>query len=69
MSRSVSEAAEGFLEVAKNITGLAQAAQSTSSGATESQKAAHQLAEMSTELRGLVAPFKVPSNGPEQGPV
>jgi methyl-accepting chemotaxis protein len=69
MSRSVSEAAKGSGEVAKNITGVAQAAQSTSSGATESQKAAHQLAEMSTELRGLVAQFKVHSNGPEQGAV
>jgi methyl-accepting chemotaxis protein len=66
MSRNVSEAAKGSGEVAKNITGVAQAAQSTSSGATESQKAAQQLAKMSTDLQGLVAQFKVGSNGHEK---
>jgi methyl-accepting chemotaxis protein len=63
MSRNVAEAAKGSGEVSKNIMGVAQAAQSTSSGATESQKAAQHLALMSTELRGLVAQFKVDSNG------
>ena len=63
MSRNVSEAAKGSGEVSKNISGVAQAAQSTSSGATESQKAAAHLAEMSTELRELVAQFKIDSNG------
>jgi methyl-accepting chemotaxis protein len=66
MSRNVSEAAKGSGEVAKNITGVAQAAQSTSSGATESQKAAQELAKMSTDLQGLVAQFKVGSNGHEK---
>jgi methyl-accepting chemotaxis protein len=63
MSRNVAEAAKGSGEVSKNITGVAQAAQSTSSGATESLKAAQHLAQMSTELRGLVAQFRVDSNG------
>jgi methyl-accepting chemotaxis protein len=63
MSRNVAEAAKGSGEVAKNITGVARAAHSTSSGATESQKAARGLAQMSTELRTLVAQFKVDSNG------
>jgi methyl-accepting chemotaxis protein len=63
MSRNVSEAAKGSGEVARNISGVAQAAQSTSSGATESQKAAQHLAAMSTELRELVAQFKVDSDG------
>ena len=63
MSRNVAEAAKGSGEVAKNITGVAQAAQSTSSGATESQKAAQALAQMSTELRELVGQFKLDSNG------
>lgn len=63
MSRNVAEAAKGSGEVAKNITGVAQAAQSTSSGATESQKAAQHLAQMSMELRELVAQFKVGANG------
>jgi methyl-accepting chemotaxis protein len=63
MSRNVAEAAKGSGEVSRNISGVAQAAQSTSSGATESQKAAAHLAQMSIELRGLVAHFKVDSNG------
>src|SRR3984893_12609052 len=63
MSRNVSEAAKGSGEVARNITGVAQAAQSTSSGATDSQKATRALAQMSIDLRGLVAQFKVDSNG------
>jgi methyl-accepting chemotaxis protein len=63
MSRNVAEAAKGSGEVARNITGVAQAAQSTSSGATDSQKAARVLAQMSIDLRELVAHFKVDSNG------
>ena len=59
MSRSVAEAARGAGEVAQNIQGVAQAAQSTSHGATDSQKAAKSLAEMSTHLRGLVGRFKL----------
>jgi methyl-accepting chemotaxis protein len=63
MARNVSEAAKGSGEVAKNITGVAAAAQNTSAGATESNKAAHSLAQMSTELRELVGQFKIDSNG------
>jgi methyl-accepting chemotaxis protein len=63
MSRNVAEAAKGSGEVARNITGVAQAAQGTSSGATDSQAAARALAQMSVDLRGLVAQFKVHSNG------
>src|SRR6266851_4258020 len=63
MSRNIAEAARGSTEIAKNIEGVAQAAQSTSAGATGSQKAAEALAQMSTELRGLVSQFKVHSNG------
>jgi methyl-accepting chemotaxis protein len=66
MSRNVTEAAKGSGEVAKNITGVATAAQSTSAGAGDSQKAAQQLAKMSTELRELVAQFKTESNGHER---
>jgi methyl-accepting chemotaxis protein len=63
MSRNVTEAAKGSGEVAKNITGVAMAAQSTSAGAGDSQKAAQQLARMSTELRELVGQFKTEGNG------
>jgi methyl-accepting chemotaxis protein len=58
MSRNVTEAAKGANEIAKNISGVAEAAQSTSHGASDSQKAALQLAQMSTELRELVGQFK-----------
>jgi methyl-accepting chemotaxis protein len=37
---------------------VAEAAQSTSHGDSDSQKAAAQLAQMSTELRELVGQFK-----------
>jgi methyl-accepting chemotaxis protein len=63
MSRNVMEAARGSESITSNISGVAQAAQNTSSSAHESQKAASQLAEMSTQLRGLVEQFKIDSNG------
>lgn len=59
MSRNISEAARGSSEVAQNIQGVAQAAHSTSHGATDSHKAAQSLAKMSTQLRELVDRFKL----------
>ena len=59
MSRNVSEAASRSTEISRNIAGVAQAAQGTSSSAHESMKAAQQLAQMSTQLRGLVDQFKL----------
>jgi hypothetical protein len=38
---------------------VAEAAQSTTHGATDTQKASQQLVETSTQLRGLVEQFKV----------
>jgi methyl-accepting chemotaxis protein len=61
MSRNVTEAAKGSSEITQNIAGVSQAAQGTSSSAHESMKAAQQLAQMSTALRGLVEQFKVSS--------
>jgi methyl-accepting chemotaxis protein len=63
MSRNVVEAAKGSEAITQNITGVAQAAQNTSSSAHDSQKAASQLAEMSTQLRRLVDQFTVDTNG------
>ncbi|MGH9574350.1 MAG: methyl-accepting chemotaxis protein [Candidatus Acidiferrales bacterium] len=62
MSRNVMEAAKGSEAITQNIGGVAQAAQSTSSSAHDSQKAAAQLAEMSTQLRGLVEQFRIDAN-------
>jgi methyl-accepting chemotaxis protein len=58
MSGNLTEAAKGAGEVGQNIHGVAQA-QSTSQGAWDSKKAAKQLAELSTKLRGLVDQFKL----------
>jgi methyl-accepting chemotaxis protein len=59
MWRNVAEAAKGAGEVAQNIQGAAQAAQSTSHGATDSPKATKSLAEMSTNLRALMGRCKL----------
>jgi len=63
MSRNVTEAAKGSTEITQNIAGVSQAAQGTSSSAHESLKAAQSLAQMSTQLRGLVEQFKVSDEG------
>jgi len=65
MARNVSEAAHGSGEITSNIAGVAQAAESTSRGASDTQKAAQQLVETSAELRRLVEQFKV--NASENG--
>jgi hypothetical protein len=52
-----------FGEVAQNTSGVAHSAQNTSQGVTDSQKAAHHLASMSTQLRQVVQHFKLESNG------
>ncbi|MGB9470355.1 MAG: methyl-accepting chemotaxis protein [Candidatus Acidiferrum sp.] len=58
MARNIGEAANGSGEITKNIAGVAEAAQSTSHGAGDSQKAAHELAKMSNDLKELTARFK-----------
>jgi methyl-accepting chemotaxis protein len=59
MARNVSEAAHGSGEITSNIAGVADAAESTSRGAGDTQKAAQQLVETSAELRRLVEQFKI----------
>ncbi len=59
MARNVSEAAKGSGEITFNIAGVAQAAESTSRGAGDTQKAAQQLVEASSQLRRLVEQFKI----------
>ena len=59
MSRSVAEAATGSTEIAANIIGVAQAAETTSSGVLDSQRAASELAQMSEELTALVGTFTI----------
>jgi methyl-accepting chemotaxis protein len=59
MNRSVAEAAGGTGEIAQNITGVAEAARTTSEGVAQTQQATAELARMSTELSGLVTTFRI----------
>ena len=59
MGRNVAEVAKGSSEIAHNIVGVAEAAQSTSAGVDQTQRAAEALAQMAMELQSLVAEFKV----------
>ena len=59
MARNVSEAAQGSTEITSNVAGVAEAAESTSRAATDTQKAAQDLVQMSGQLRGLVEQFKL----------
>jgi methyl-accepting chemotaxis protein len=61
--RNVAEAAKGSGEIAQNITGVATAAQSTTSGAQDSRTAAAELAKMAAELQALVARFRIETGG------
>ena len=63
MARNVSDAAHGSGEITSNIAGVAQAAESTTRGAGDAQKASIQLVETSVQLRKLVEQFKVDRNG------
>jgi len=58
MARNVSEAAAGSGEITKNIAGVAEAAESTTRGAGDTQKAAAELAKLATSLRELVSTYK-----------
>ena len=59
MTRNVTEAARGSDEITGNIAGVADAARGTATNAHESQKASEYLAQMATQLRGLVERFKI----------
>jgi methyl-accepting chemotaxis protein len=59
MTRNVADAAKGSEDITQNISGVAAAAQGTSTSAQESQKAANDLAEMATQLRFLVEQFRI----------
>jgi methyl-accepting chemotaxis protein len=59
MGRNVTNAAGANGEIAANIASVAQAAHTTADGANRSQGAADQLAGLATELRGMVATFKL----------
>jgi len=55
----VLNAADGTSEIARSMAGVASAAQATTSGASETQRAAVELAGMAASLRELLAHFRV----------
>jgi methyl-accepting chemotaxis protein len=57
IGRNVSQAAQGTADIARHITGVAQSAQSTASGAGETQAAAAALSEMAADLQRMVSQF------------
>ncbi|EYR63684.1 chemotaxis protein [Actinotalea ferrariae CF5-4] len=59
MNRNVTQAAAGSGEIAANIAGVAGAADLTTQGVTQSREAVDSLARMSTELKSLVAQFRI----------
>ena len=58
ISRNLAEAAKGGVDITKNITGVAEAARQTTSGAVDTQKSAQSLERMAAELQQLVSQFK-----------
>jgi methyl-accepting chemotaxis protein len=59
IGRNVAEAATGSTSIAETITGVAEAAQSTNAGVSESQRTAGELARLASELQALVGQFRV----------
>jgi methyl-accepting chemotaxis protein len=57
IEKNVNHGARGTEEITANIAGVAQAARSTSAGASDTQRAASELARMASELRKVVADF------------
>ncbi len=59
MSRNVAEAATGSGEIASNITGVASAAATSSDVVNQMGSAINELAQISVDLRGQVARFRI----------
>jgi len=58
IANNIADAARGTSEITQNVAGVAEAAQSTSTGASDTQTASSELASMAAELQQLVAKFK-----------
>jgi len=59
IGRSVHDAAVGSSEIARTITNVAQVAESTTEGSTETSRSASDLARLAGELLSLVGHFKL----------
>ena len=58
ITRTLAEAARGSSDINHNITGVAETARSTTTGAGETQKSVQSLEKMAAELQSLVDQFK-----------
>ncbi len=68
MARNVLEAARGSATISSNITGVAEAAQSTSTNVGETHVAAEHLARMAAQLRDLMSRFTIGDSLERRGP-
>ena len=59
MARNIGEAATGSSEIASNVTGVAQAAVSTATGAVGTRSTAEHLSSIAAELQQAVAVYRV----------
>ncbi len=67
MTRNLGDAARGSKDITGSISGIAQAAESTSLGASDTQKAVQELVQMSAQLSSLVEQFKIDSGDIRRG--
>ncbi len=58
IGRNVNDAAKGSAEINQNIVGVAQAAEDTSGGVSQTQESAEKLLAMANDLKRLVGQFK-----------
>lgn len=68
IGRSIGDAASGSTDIARNIMGVADAAQGTSQGAASTQQAADQLARLSNDLLTAVRRFTLNQQSPGATP-
>ena len=59
IGRNLGEAAKGTSEIARNITGVAEAAKNTSAGAHQTERASAELFRMAAQLTELVGHFRL----------
>ena len=67
MTRNLGDAARGSKDITGSISGIAQAAESTSLGASDTQKAVQELVQMSAQLSSLVEQFKIDAGDLRRG--
>ena len=63
INRTITEAATGSAEIARNVSGVAEAAQDTSTGASRNLETASELAKIGSRLQGVVSQFSDVKDG------